>query len=147
VNLTPEYDGIDHINVYSKGKTQLGRLLSNFADTPFQLPVKGWFACVEGFWYWTITGDEQLRYTSGWQSKKIGESLPKLREHPTEMELLEAYEAKLDANSTIERLLNQTDLPLTHYYVYGGKVVEPKEWQWTALLWNNFRNLDIDRRE
>lgn len=27
----PEEDGITHINIYSKGSTELGRLLSNFA--------------------------------------------------------------------------------------------------------------------
>lgn len=36
MNFKPEMDGIDHINVYSKGKTELGKLLSNFARTPFE---------------------------------------------------------------------------------------------------------------
>jgi hypothetical protein len=30
-------DGVDHINVYSKGKTELGRMLSNFYPSPFTL--------------------------------------------------------------------------------------------------------------
>lgn len=32
-----ENDGIDHINIYSKGKTELGCLLSNFAFSPFTI--------------------------------------------------------------------------------------------------------------
>jgi len=35
--INPEEDGITHINIYSKGKTDLGRMLSNFAKLPFIL--------------------------------------------------------------------------------------------------------------
>ena len=32
----PNLDGINHINVYSRGKTEIGRFLSNMAHTPFE---------------------------------------------------------------------------------------------------------------
>lgn len=44
---TATTDGIDHINIYSKGKTTLGRMLSNFACTPFTHPEDGKFASIE----------------------------------------------------------------------------------------------------
>lgn len=50
--VNPELDGIDHINVYSQGKTKLGRLLSNFANTPFEIPGLGRFQSVESYWYY-----------------------------------------------------------------------------------------------
>ena len=28
--INPQNDGVDHINIYSKGLTELGRFLSNF---------------------------------------------------------------------------------------------------------------------
>lgn len=34
--INPEEDGITHINIYSKGKTDLGRMLSNFAKFPIE---------------------------------------------------------------------------------------------------------------
>jgi hypothetical protein len=34
----PEDDGKTHINVYSKGLTELGQFLSNFAEAPAQTP-------------------------------------------------------------------------------------------------------------
>jgi hypothetical protein len=42
--MMPEYtdpttDGIDHINIYSKGYTKLGRLLSNFTKSEFTHPI------------------------------------------------------------------------------------------------------------
>ena len=113
--MNPELDGIDHINVYSRGKTALGRQLSNFASTPFKHPTDGDFLTVEGWWYWTMTG--------------------LIRTHPTEEELIVTYRAKLDCNPDLKIALEQNRLPLEHYYVYGGKVVIPKEWQWTAKLW------------
>lgn len=135
-----ELDGVDHINVYSKGKTELGRKLSNFAYTPFTHPKLGSFKCVEGFWYYLITGDERLRKTSGWESKYLGRTLKNLREHPNEEELLEAYKAKLKYNPDIKNLLNKNTLPFAHYHVYGDKIVEAKEWLWTALLWEKLKN-------
>ena len=55
--MMPEYtdsttDGIDHINIYSKGYTKLGRLLSNFTKSEFTHPIYGHFMSVEGFWYY-----------------------------------------------------------------------------------------------
>lgn len=129
-------DGIDHINVYSKGKTELGRLLSNFADTPFEIENIGRFQTVEGYWYWIITGDDWFKEALGWEAKKFGKEAPKVRDHPTYDELTLAYLAKLRHNPRVKELLETNTLPLKHYYVYGNKVVEPKEWQWTAELWN-----------
>lgn len=70
-NVRMEGDSLTHINVYSNGKTQLGRLLSNFADTAITIG-NNTFASVESWWYWTkmnkinegslvpIYNDEQL---------------------------------------------------------------------------------------
>ena len=35
--IDPSKDGIDHINIYSKGKTELGKYLSNFTYAPIKL--------------------------------------------------------------------------------------------------------------
>lgn len=134
--MNSDNDGIDHINVYSKGKTLLGRKLSNFADTPFELSNDGFFRTVEGYWYWIMTGLEELRTLPGWECKQVGKRATLLRTCPTKTELSKAYRAKLEAHSDIAEALRNNKLPLAHYYVYNGKVVEPKEWQWTAQLWN-----------
>lgn len=137
--MSPETDGIDHVNVYSKGATRLGRLLSNFAPTPFHHPDLGYFSTVEGYWYYVMTGDERLRHCAGWEAKSLGKRLKAAREHPSVDELRSAYKAKLAAHGDIWEMLNTSTLPLKHYYVYGDRVVEPKEWQWTVELWNEFK--------
>lgn len=123
INMNPENDGIDHINVYSKGQTRLGRFLSNFADTPFDHPEYGRFRTVEGFWYWLMTGLEELRHLPGWECKELGKRAKIKR-------------TQLEAYPRMKEMLQKNTLPLAHYYVYNGKVIEPKEWTWTALLWN-----------
>ncbi len=70
-----EEDGITHINIYSKGKTELGRLMSNFALSPFSVPQHGEFKSIEGYWYWLSTGDESLRDLYGYEAKKAGRKL------------------------------------------------------------------------
>jgi len=47
-------DGIDHINLYSRGHTELGQYLSNFAYTPIQTE-DGRFNSIEAYWYWLNT--------------------------------------------------------------------------------------------
>lgn len=133
--MNPDNDGIDHINVYSKGKTFLGRALSNFFDSPFEHPEHGSFRNVEGFWYWLMTGREELRTLPGWKCKEFGKQFKNYRTHPTEAELEVAYRAKLSTRSDLLQTLKENTLPLAHYYVYNGRVVEATEWLWTAKLW------------
>ena len=74
MEYTPDTDGIDHINIYSKGKTELGRLLTNFAHTPFTFPLHGAFSSVEAFWYYAKTGflHPQLKPLYGFRAKEEG---------------------------------------------------------------------------
>lgn len=136
----PEEDGITHINVYSQGRTELGRLLSNFAHTPFDMEPEGHFECVESYWYWLLTGAEECRSLVGYRAKKVGlELLRGKAETVSREQLLKAYKAKLTAHPRIQRMLNENNLPFAHYYVYGGKTVTPRQWLWTAELWNELK--------
>jgi hypothetical protein len=137
--MNPEKDGIDHINVYSKGKTRLGKRLSNFQLGYFTIPFLGTFASVEGFWYWCITKDERCKELYGFEAKRVGKELPKVGEPPSKRLLKIAYKAKIAWNPILKKELQESTLPFTHYYAYGGKVVCPKEFLWTGELWNEIR--------
>jgi len=137
--MNPKTDGIDHINVYSKGQTRLGKDLSNFAYSVFTIPFLGDFESVEGFWYWCITKDNRLRDLYGFSAKDLGRKLPKVGEPPNKRLLKIAYKAKLHFNPLLKRRLKESTLPFTHYYVYGDKVVCQKEFLWTAELWDEIR--------
>lgn len=126
-------DGINHINVYSKGKTKIGRWLSNFAHSPFTIPEGDTFQSVEGYWYWLmIKGHpEELKYLHGFKAKQIGRELKEL--HGIEITsddegfqecIKNALDCKLRANRGMCKLLANTNLPLCHYYVYGDKRID-----------------------
>lgn len=131
-------DGIDCINVYSKGKTLLGRELSNFAHTPFKGTVLQ-FESVEGWWYWFTTGKKYDHLASLWGfcAKKEGRKYSK--EFDITPNILKmVYKLKIDHNANVRQMLIKSHLPFTHYYEYNGKIVKTR-WQWTGELWNEVR--------
>lgn len=137
--LSPDGDGITHINVYSKARTWLGQQLTNFAHTPFNHPTLGRFASVEGFWYWLTRDDDQLRHLYGSQAKRYGKSLPLTRNFDPEAfqsAVRAALDAKLDQHPAIMEALSQSTLPLEHYYVmnFGSKIkiTEPRGNEWVV---------------
>lgn len=136
--INPDKDGVDHINIYSKGFTELGQLLSNFAHTPFELPNVGKFQSVEGYWYWLLTKDDSLKELHGYAAKQYGRRCMNLAPETkiTKDILKAAYIAKLEANPNILEMLKQNTLPLKHYYMFDGRVHEPEQYRWTAELWN-----------
>lgn len=138
----PENDGIDHLNVYSKGKTKLGRLLTNFARTPF-VCEDGQFNSVEGYWYWLGCGNEALRTAIGFEAKKIGRESGApdwISTAEFQGKIKAAIKAKLEYNPTIMNDLKACKLPLTHYYVYGNKVVPVYAADWILEFLESFKS-------
>lgn len=119
-------DGTTHINIYSKGETEIGRWSSNFALSPFTHPKHGKFKSVEGLWYYLQTGKEheELRNLYGYQAKKVGrqirdqniwDDISKTDEFKDD--IIEGIRQKFREHPRMLRELCKTDgLPLEHYY-------------------------------
>lgn len=128
--IDPKHDGISHINIYSKGATELGRLLSNFAHTPVALPDHGYFASIEGYWYWLQTGQHhaELRKLHGFRAKQVGRQLRgpvvpgTLPSFEFEERIKIALRCKIEQHPRIQTLLKESKLPFLHYYVTNGRV-------------------------
>lgn len=124
----PEEDGVTHINIFTRGKTKLGRFLTNLSLSPFHHPQYGRFASVEGLWYWLSTGmkHDELRDFLGFEAKSYGKKLERVEMDPEEFQaaIKKGITAKLLANPQMLNAMINTDLPFAHYYVYYGKVVE-----------------------
>lgn len=144
----PKEDGITHINVYSKGKTELGKWLSNFTKTPIETE-DGYFESIEGYWYWLGTNHErkdELRHVSGWQAKSLGREIKSEDWQSSDdfkRKICAAITIKINSNSKMLLALKENTLPLTHYYVYGEnhqnpKVIEPKDGRWIIEFMNGF---------
>lgn len=145
MSLKAEQDGITHCNIYSKGATPLGRLLSNFARTPFVHPTYGRFKSMEGFWYWLKTGRQHndLKELYGYHAKERGKtySTVPMPELEFREEVCIALGLKIEQTPKLPQLLAESDLPLVHYYVYHGKIVDrTKAHQWQIDFIESVRN-------
>lgn len=140
--MNPDNDGVDHINIYSQAKTTLGRFLTNFTHTPFNHPEDGNFCSIEGYWYWLSCKDDKLRTLSGFKAKEYGRSIGAKdwqddEEFKRKIKL--AILIKIQSNEMFKQELHNLRLPLTHYYNYGGKIVEPKEGRWIIEYLESFK--------
>jgi hypothetical protein len=152
--IDPNLDGISHINIYSQGKTILGRMLSNF----YQYLIKtddGAFASVEGYWYWLGIADceekECLRKLYGYNAKKKGTELRK--KHGTrldddfEKKIIKAIWYKVRRHEYMFQK-EMALLPFEHYYNFGGKVVDVKDnYTWMMEGISKMRNYILNKGE
>jgi predicted NAD-dependent protein-ADP-ribosyltransferase YbiA (DUF1768 family) len=141
----PATDGMDHVNVYSRARTTAGRLLSNFARTPFVLDGVH-FESAEGFYHSMLVEDPALRLQIanqwGREAKSWGKKLGKRAGDPLRTwdgriialdseefmaEFARAIRAKFEQHDEARQaLLSSVALPLTHYYVMFGRPVQPR---------------------
>lgn len=130
--IDPNQDGVTHINIYSQGKTELGRMLSNFYKCNINTK-DGWFNSVEGYWYWLGIEDcnekEVLRDLSGFQAKKIGNGLKERFRRRIDEEFQDKILRATWEKVKQRRILFSPEiasLPFEHYYNFGGKVIDVK---------------------
>lgn len=142
-------DGITHINIYSRAKTELGRLLSNFSYSPFVFEPYGYFASGEAWWYWYLTGKQHdsLRYLSGFEAKVEGrkyrnDRLDILGLSNDDLEVMtHMLVLKVVYNPHIASLLQESTLPLVHYYSYADKIIIPSGFDWLSTSYEDIRTV------
>lgn len=156
-NPDPTLDGTEYCNIFSRGNTQLGQLLSNFAHV--SVSVNGIiFASIEAWWYFTILlkarapltekEDTILRNLYGYLAKKQGKLLVDKyigpvkdfhKYHPTRDEC--KYICKLKAlNPDLKQLIAASSLPFKHFYVFAnGGISVPKAHQFWCEIWEDIR--------
>lgn len=145
--INPEEDGITHINIYSKGKTHLGRFLSNFTLSPIKIKNDK-FNSIEGYWYYLLCGLEcnnkwknELKNAYGFEAKKLGKkSTSRDWDDSDEFKnkIKNAIIIKINTYNMVEDIV-YSELPFDHYYVYGGAARKSKEAQWLIDFFNDLR--------
>lgn len=141
-------DGVDHINIYSKGATELGRSLSNFSAHGINT-IDGYFASLEGYWYWLGVDAanprrEDLRDATLWRAKELGRELRGADWGDTgqfKLRIVAAMVNKLLLHPSIYEQFAASVLPFDHYYVYGDKKVRPDNGKWIIETWEYLRKL------
>lgn len=126
--MAPETEGKNHINIYSRSRTDLGRFLSHFTYHPIEV-YDGHFDSIEGYWYWLKYRDEALRHLSGIEAKNYGMGLGKTQiplldsDSPIlRTRIISATSAKLLSMPPVLKFqLAHSRLPLIHAYEHQGK--------------------------
>lgn len=145
----PADDGSTHINVYSRGRTELGRILTHFAHTPVDLPDHGWFASLEAYWYWLQCTDEhareQLRPLHGYRAKKVGRHLRvpdfgRADELEFRRSIARATRAKICQTPGLAHAVAESTLPFVHYYLYPSRIVIPRNCGWIMETLEYYRH-------
>jgi predicted NAD-dependent protein-ADP-ribosyltransferase YbiA (DUF1768 family) len=139
----PENDGIDHINIYSKGKTLLGKFMSNMKSFPMTIDGLN-FDSIECYWYWLSTGEkyDNLRTMSSFAAKAFGKNLPKVQRDDFEALIKRALRLKVVlARPAFEKDLKESTLPFAHYYTFGENppVVRDAGFKWIVEEWEKIR--------
>lgn len=132
MEINSKTDGINHINVYSKGITPLGRWLSNFTFNPI-ITEDGYFASIEGYWYWLGCKNDKLRRLYGFKAKQVGRELGAndwLETEEFKDKIRKAIKIKIQGNKKFQKLLKESTLPLVHYYEYKNKKVNVPQADW-----------------
>lgn len=139
--IDSKLDGEEHINIYTKGKTRLGRLLTNLSELPVTHPVYGTFRCAEGLWYYLKTGckHENLRALSGFEAKKYGRTLEVVWNKHMQEDFWIAAKSKVMNDQELFGLFVSSDLPFEHYYLYGTKVVRENSTGWLVEKYEELR--------
>ncbi len=141
-------DGSTHINIYTKGNTELGRSLSHFAYTPFTHPYFGPFNCMEGFWYFMRNGrtDDSLRYLTGMRVKLQGRSVRSQWYPDFKQDILAANYCKVMQHEKIKKTLIESTLPFDHYYIFSARnakasdiLINPRDSDWLVKGWEELR--------
>ena len=146
LGFRPQDDGVTHINIHSRAKTELGKLLSHFAHTPFTHPYIGPFYSMEGFWYFARCGfnekiGNKLHYLSGFRAKQTGRDLPPIRYEHFKEDILAANYQKIIQHEHIREMMIKSELPFDHYYTFGpnNRCVCPKETGWLVEGFEDIR--------
>lgn len=150
--IDPTQDGKTHINIYSKGKTPLGRFLTNFAKHELTLP-EGTFQSLEGYWYYLTTKEKppELFHLSGFDAKNLGIMLTQVKVPQEEFQakIKKAMDLKIKSSSYWLEEFTKSELPFVHYYVFNKGAVKDvtDKYQWIMNHWEARRTLLKERQK
>lgn len=111
-------DGVDHINIWEKGNTELGKVLSPSVTIPFNHGLFGHFETMEGFWHYIHSAerDDRIRNMSGTSLKNFARKLSPTRVKHFKALIIDANYQKIKKYKQVVESLKESSLPFDAYY-------------------------------
>ena len=155
MNINIKLDGIDHINIYSKGKTILGKQLSNMYYFSFNYDGLD-FNSVEQAWHYykfikinpnianQIISMNNIYEIKKYAKKYNNETSEYVQSNEFRNLIQKIIETRLHKDSKLCLILRNSVLPFKHYYTFGNensyKVInESIKYDWLIEIITNFR--------
>ena len=128
-------DGVDHINIYEDGDTELGRCLAHSTMLKFSHKRFGPFTNVEAFWHYirSVQRDDRIRKMSGKALKNFADKMTQRRVVNFVGIILDANWQKVNQYPVLKEAIKQTDLPFECYSCYkrqDGVKIRPNFSYW-----------------
>lgn len=137
----PEMDGVDHINIHEKARTDLGKNLNNLSNIEFEIEGIGRFRSLESYYWWLVSRDDHFRCLDGHHARKDGKRWENSPEHVSGRYINALGDAackRVIQNPKLKEALIASTLPFECYTYYGfssTKVRRAKGYQnHTAIL-------------
>lgn len=146
-------DGVDHINIWRRGETELGRFLALDSDLAVNHKYFGRFGSVETFWYYIQSRERDDRIRSMY-GKTLKNFIRKLtREQITNFRAMIAdtmYQRVLQYPPLFHEL-KQSTLPFDYYYIdkrsEAGVPIRPNFFKWVLSAMEEIRRAIKEERE
>ena len=132
-------DSTNHINISSRGRTFLGRFLSQNKRCYLSLP-EGVFQSVGGYWYYLTTKEKDLRLfeVNGWETELLAaqlQPLPRKEQLPTselQAKIKKALDIKIKWSEYWQEEFTESTLPFLQYHLdaNGNVVDESTKYRW-----------------
>jgi hypothetical protein len=139
-----ELDGITHINIDKRGRTELGQLLTHMARSQFDHPEFGPFQSVEGFIGYIRSGgkDDQFHYVHGMNARYRAKNQDSDFIRGFREIVMEANYLKIVQNESLLKTFKDSVLPFDHYYCLpNGRPVQPRNAMWIIPGFEELRRL------
>ena len=121
-------DGVDHINIWGFGETELGRQLSTQYRKPFVHEHFGRFNTIDGLWHWisSFERDDRLRHLSDKQLKMFSSNLTRMRVPHFRFLILDAIWQRINQDKALKKMMIESFLPFTCYYYHRRDTSLPR---------------------
>jgi hypothetical protein len=138
-----DMDGVDHINIDQRGKTELGQQLSHLTKMQFVHPEFGPFQSIEGFIGYIRSGakDDSFRYLHGMNARFRSRELDTQFIRGFREIVMDANYLKITQNEELFESFKISSLAFDHYYLFGAnqRPVRPKNATWIIPAFEELR--------
>lgn len=149
--LSAEQDGINHINIYSKGKTNLGKRLTNMHHFTFRYDNIEFISVEQAWHFYKFCGypeiaNKVLQFKNSFECLKFArdnkqEDSAEHVQTPIFQQLMkDVIRTRIECDIELQNMLRNSWLPFEHYYVYGDKIQDQRnKYEWLLDIFEEYR--------